>query len=113
MKALLITAHGPPGTLKAVDVARSALPEGHVRVRIEAAAVNPSDVLSAEGRFSHAVLPRALGRDFAGRVVEGPAELVGAEVWGSGGDLGISRDGTHAGEIVLPTAGVSRRPSSL
>ena len=113
MKALLITAHGPPGTLKAVDVPRSALPEGHVRVRIEAAAVNPSDVLSAEGRFSHAVLPRALGRDFAGRVVEGPAELVGAEVWGSGGDLGISRDGTHAEEIVLPTAGVSRRPSSL
>src|SRR5215470_16304538 len=113
MKALHITAHGPPGTLKAVDVPRPPLPEGHVRVRTEAAAINPSDVLSAEGRFPHAVLPRALGRDFAGRVVEGPRDLVGAAVWGTGGDLGITRDGTHAEEIVLPVSGISRRPSNL
>lgn len=113
MKALHITAHGPPSTLKPVDVPQRALAAGCVRVRVEAAAVNPSDVLSVEGRFPHAVLPRALGRDFAGRVVEGPKELVGAEVWGTGGDLGITRDGTHAEEIVLPVAGISRRPSNL
>src|SRR5262249_26025007 len=113
MKALHITAHGPAGGLKAVDVPRGPLPEGHVRIRVEAAGVNPSDVLSAEGRFPQAVLPRVLGRDFAGGVVEGPRELVGIKVWGTGGDLGITRQGTHAEEIVLPAAGVSRRPSNL
>src|SRR5690242_5137859 len=113
MKALHITAHGPAGTLKPVEVPRAPLSEGHVRVRVEAAGVNPSDVLSAEGRFPHAVLPRVLGRDFAGEVIEGPRELVGAKVWGTGGDLGITRSGAHAEEIVLPAAGVSRRPSNL
>ena len=43
----------------------------------------------------HAVWPRTPGRDYAGTVVEGPAELVGKEVWGSGGELGIRRDGTQ------------------
>ena len=113
MKALHITAHGPAGGLKAVDVPRGPLPEGHVRIRVEAAGVNPSDVLSAEGRFPHAVLPRVLGRDFAGEVVEGPRELVGTKVWGTGGDLGITRPGAHAEELVLPAAGVSRRPKNL
>jgi NADPH:quinone reductase len=113
MKALHITAHGPAAGLNPVDVPRAPLPEGHVRVRVEAAGVNPSDVLSAEGRFPHAILPRVLGRDFAGEVVEGPRELVGTKVWGTGGDLGITRQGTHAEEIVLPAAGVSRRPSNL
>ncbi len=77
MKALHITSHGPVAALRPVEIPRPPLGEGEVRVRVEAAAVNPSDVLSAEGRFPHAVLPRILGRDFAGRVVEGPAELVG------------------------------------
>ena len=77
MKALHITSHGPIAALRPVEIPSPPLRDGEVRVRIEAAAVNPSDVLSAEGRFPHAVLPRVLGRDFAGRVVEGPAELLG------------------------------------
>ncbi|HUM10192.1 MAG TPA: zinc-binding alcohol dehydrogenase family protein [Myxococcaceae bacterium] len=113
MKALHITAHGPVDALTPVEVPGPPLLDGQVRVQIEAAAVNPSDVLSAEGRFPHAVLPRILGRDFAGRVVAGPSELVGTAVWGTGGDLGITRDGAHAEEIVLPAGGVSRRPGNL
>jgi NADPH:quinone reductase len=42
---------------------------GEVRVEVHAAAVNPSDIKSAEGGFGNARLPRILGRDFAGRVV--------------------------------------------
>jgi len=84
-----------------------------VRVQVLAAAVNPSDVASTEGRFAYAMLPRILGRDFAGRVIEGPAEWLSAEVWGTGGDLGITRDGTHAEELVLPVDSVSRRPAKL
>ena len=70
-------------------------------------------MVSAEGRFPQAVLPRVLGRDFAGQVVEGPAELLGAAVWGTGGDLGITRDGVHAEQVVLAVSGVSRRPDNL
>ncbi len=113
MKALHITAHGPAAALRPTDIPVPELPVGHVRVEIEAAAVNPSDVVSAQGGFPRALLPRVLGRDFAGRVVEGPRELVGMPLWGTGGDLGITRDGAHAASIVLPADGVSRRPSNL
>ena len=67
MKALHITAHGPATALAPVDIPVPALAKGQVRIQIEAAGVNPSDVVSIEGRFPHAVLPRILGRDFAGR----------------------------------------------
>jgi NADPH:quinone reductase-like Zn-dependent oxidoreductase len=70
-------------------------------------------VISAEGRFPDSPLPRILGRDFAGRVVEGPSDLLGLDVWGSGGDLGISRDGVHAQYVVLPAGAVARRPANL
>jgi len=113
MKALRITAHGPPGSLRPVEIPVPSPASGEVLVQIEAAAVNPSDIVSVEGRFPQAVLPRVLGRDFAGRVVEGPPGLKGREVWGTGGDLGITRDGTHAEFIVLPADGVSERPSNL
>ena len=113
MKALRIERHGPVSDLRLGDVADPPLRPGEVRVAVHAAGINPSDVGSAEGRFAHAPQPRILGRDFAGRVVEGPAEWVGVDVWGSGGDLGIGRDGTHAEQVVLPVEGVARRPAKL
>ncbi len=118
MRALRIRRHGPleglaPEDLAVEEVAPPPLGEGQVRVRVEAAAVNPSDVVSARGAFPGSPLPRILGRDFAGTVVEGPADLVGSPVWGSGGDLGISRDGTHAESVVLPRAAVARWPANL
>jgi NADPH:quinone reductase-like Zn-dependent oxidoreductase len=113
MKALQIDRHGPHADLRPRDIPARPLQPGEVRVEVHAAGVNPSDVSSAEGRFAYASLPRILGRDFSGRVVEGPAEWLGAEVWGTGGDLGITRDGTHAEQIILPVAGVSRRPANL
>jgi NADPH:quinone reductase-like Zn-dependent oxidoreductase len=39
--------------------------------------------------------------------------LSGAPVWGTGGGLGIARDGTHAEYIVLPQEAVARRPEKL
>ena len=113
MKALHITAHSSPSSLKPVEVPARTVGPDQVLVQVEAAGVNPSDVVSVEGRFPHAVLPRILGRDFAGRVVEGPRELLGTPIWGTGGDLGITRDGTHAELLVLPVEAVSRRPSNL
>jgi len=99
--------------LRVRDVNEPGLGADDVRVAIEAAAINPSDLASAKGAFLGAPLPRILGRDFAGTVIDGPPELVGARVWGSGGDLGISRDGTHAESIVIPRAAVAVRPTNL
>jgi NADPH2:quinone reductase len=113
MKALLIERHGPHADLQVHDVPAPPLRPGQVRVEVHAAAVNPSDIVSAQGGFQHARLPRILGRDFAGRVIEGPPEWLGADVWGTGFDLGITQDGTHAEQVVLPIAGVARRPMRL
>ena len=58
-------------------------------------------------------LPRIPGRDFAGVVEAGPAEWIGAEVWGTGGDVGFTRDGTHAELIAVPVASLRRKPETL
>jgi NADPH:quinone reductase-like Zn-dependent oxidoreductase len=46
-------------------------------------------------------------------VVDGPRELVGREVWGSGGDVGISRNGSHAERLVLPAEAIRAKPRNL
>jgi NADPH:quinone reductase-like Zn-dependent oxidoreductase len=84
-----------------------------VLVEIKAAAVNPSDVKAAIGLMPYAVFPRTPGRDFAGVVVEGPADLVGKEVFGSSGDLGIRRDGTHATHLVVEADAVVEKPATI
>lgn len=84
-----------------------------VIVEVRAAAVNPSDAKAAIGLMPYATWPRTPGRDFAGVVIEGPSDIIDAEVWGSGGELGIRRDGTHASHIVLDAAAVRRKPKSL
>lgn len=88
-------------------------PAGHVVVHVQAASVNPSDVKAALGLMPHAVWPRTPGRDYAGVVVAGPAAQLGQEVWGTGGDLGMTRDGTHATFLVLPLEALSRKPSTV
>ena len=80
---------------------------------MRAAAVNPSDVKAAIGMMPYAVFPRTPGRDYAGVVVEGPAHLVGQEVFGSSGDLGIRRDGTHATHLVVEAEAVVPKPANI
>jgi NADPH:quinone reductase len=113
VQALRIDAHGPITALAARDIPTPKPGPGEVLIQVQAAAINPSDIVSAEGRFAKTVLPRTLGRDFAGRVTEGPADLIGRDVYGSGGDLGISRDGGHAEYIVVPRDAVAIRPVNL
>jgi NADPH:quinone reductase len=113
MKAIYIRRHGPPSDLKVEDVPKPSPKPGEVLVKVEAAGINPSDVTSIEGRFPGSVLPRVVGRDFAGIVVEGPQKLVGMKVWGSGGDLGVLRDGTNAEYLVIPESAVVARPKNL
>jgi len=84
-----------------------------VVVEIRAAGVNPSDVKACFGLMPHAVWPRTPGRDWAGIVTQGPQDLVGLEVWGSGGQMGVGRDGSHASHIVVPRAQVRPKPKTL
>ncbi|WMT77749.1 zinc-binding alcohol dehydrogenase family protein [Bradyrhizobium sp. Ash2021] len=82
-------------------------------IEVKAAAVNPSDVKAATGLMAYAVFPRTPGRDYAGVVVDGPAGWVGREVFGSSGDLGIRRDGTHATYLVVEADAVVEKPAGL
>jgi NADPH:quinone reductase-like Zn-dependent oxidoreductase len=84
-----------------------------VIVEIKAAGVTPSDVKAATGLMPYAVFPRTPGRDFAGVVVDGPSEWLGREVFGSSGDLGIRRDGTHATHLVVEAAALVEKPGHI
>ncbi|WP_398478408.1 zinc-binding alcohol dehydrogenase family protein [Tardiphaga sp.] len=84
-----------------------------VLVEIKAAAVNPSDAKAAIGMMPYAIFPRTPGRDFAGVVLEGPDALIGKDVFGSSGDLGIRRDGTHATHLVVEADAVVEKPASI
>lgn len=103
-----------PETVAASEVPKPAPGAGEVLVAIEAAAINPSDLVNMRGGFSHTKLPRVIGRDFAGRVVKGPPHLQAREVFGSGGgELGYTRDGTHAQFLALPEDAIALRPAAL
>jgi NADPH:quinone reductase len=84
-----------------------------VLIEVKAAAVNPSDVKAATGSMAYAVFPRTPGRDYAGVVIDGPPGSVGREVFGSSGDLGIRRDGTHATHLVVEAEAVVEKPNSV
>ena len=114
MKAAYITAFSK--TLESLRV--EAVPDpivtrGEAKIKVLASSVNPSDVKNIQGKMQGTILPRIPGRDFAGIVVDGPANLLGAEVWGTGGDVGFTRDGAHAEFIVVPVESVTPKPHSL
>ncbi len=113
MKAIQFKTFGNPEVLETVDLPTPQADADSVVVQIKAASVNPSDVKNVSGHFEHTVLPRTPGRDFSGVVVDGPQEWLGAEVWGTGGDIGFTRDGTHAHFIKVPLTALSRKPTTL
>jgi NADPH:quinone reductase len=84
-----------------------------VVVRVEAASVNPSDVKNIAGRMPQTTLPPIPRRDYFGVVVDGPKEWIDREVWGSGGDVGFTRDGTHGEYIPVPIASLVQKPERL
>jgi NADPH2:quinone reductase len=87
--------------------------KNEVLVEVKAAAVNPSDIKAATGLMPYAIFPRTPGRDFAGVVIDGPSAWVGREVFGSSGDLGIRRDGTHATHLSVEAGALVDKPAAL
>jgi NADPH:quinone reductase len=113
VRAIKIHAFGDSSGLRAIDVPDPAEGPETAIVRVEAASINPSDVKNVNGAMSQTTLPRIPGRDYAGVVIAGPAEWIGAEVWGTGGDVGFTRDGTHAQKIAVPVKSLRLKPTRL
>ena len=113
MKALRFEKTGSLGELKVVEVPMPAPGAGEVLVKVKAAAINPSDVKNVLGKMHETSVPRTPGRDFAGIVVEGPSEWLNQKVFGSGGNLGFGRDGTHAEFASVPLIAINPLPKNL
>lgn len=129
MKAALLTAHALAG-LQVRDVPPPRPAPGEVLIRVETVAVNQLDlnVISGRGPGAAARLPRILGLDPAGTIIEcgpGVAERVGEPVvvkpnipcgecrWCDAGDeadcpsqtvVGVHRDGGAAEFVAVPAA---------
>src|SRR5882757_2710705 len=113
MRAIRFKSFGDPAVLELAQIEAPAITETTALVRVMAASVNPSDVKNVAEAMKQTTLPRIPGRDFAGVVEAGPPEWIGAQVWGTGGDTGFSRDGTHAEMVAVPVASLRRRPDNL
>ena len=111
MQALRFERYGDPSILELQTLPIPEPGPGEALVRVEAAAINPSDVKIVSGVFN-AALPRTPGRDFAGVVVKGGG-WEGRNVWGSGAGFGFARDGAHADYVLVPLAGLAERPAAL
>jgi NADPH2:quinone reductase len=110
---LLAKADDPASLAPAIERRALSRAAHEVLIEIAAAAVNPSDVKAATGLMAYAVFPRTPGRDYAGVVIDGPSGWIGREVFGSSGDLGIRRDGTHATHLAVEADAVVEKPKNL
>lgn len=113
MRVIEFRKFGAPDQLQLVERPVPKADSSNAVVRIEAASVNPSDVKNVAGRMSQTTLPRVPGRDYSGVVVDGPKNWLSKSVWGTGGDVGFTRDGTHAEYIVVPVDSLVTKPESL
>ncbi|MGB0070743.1 MAG: zinc-binding alcohol dehydrogenase family protein, partial [Isosphaeraceae bacterium] len=113
MRALRFARTGSLENLGVETMDRPVPRAGEVLVRVQAAAINPSDVKNVLGKMELTTVPRTPGRDFAGVVEQGPPERIGRPVFGTGGDLGFRRDGSHAEYLAVPVEAVLVRPDGL
>lgn len=112
MKALKFDKIGSLEQLKIVE-ADDPIPQcGELIVRVHAAAINPSDVKNVLGKMHETKAPRIPGRDFAGIVIS-DSKWKGKSVFGTGGTLGFSKDGTHAELVSVPECALVEMPNNL
>jgi NADPH:quinone reductase len=113
MRALKFYQTGSLEDLRIEEVPLPTPGPGEVLVQVMAAAVNPSDIKNVQGKMHETTVPRIPGRDFAGTIVQGPGEVLGQSVFGSGGNLGFGRDGSHAECVAVPANAVLPLPRNL
>jgi len=113
MRAVLLRQFGAPDQLRIEEVPEPQPKDGEALVKVLAAGINASDVKNVAGKMAGTTLPRIPGRDFAGVVASGPRGTEGREVWGSGGDIGFTRDGSHAQFLLIPAAALIDKPARM
>jgi NADPH2:quinone reductase len=112
VRAALCRTLGGPEVVEVVDVDPPALVAGHVRVRVEAAAVNFPDVLLVAGKHQIRLPPPFVpGSELAGVVVEVADDVTSLHT----GDrvFGSTLHGAFAEEVVAPAAALTRIPDGV
>jgi NADPH:quinone reductase len=113
MKCLLFSKTGSISDLELKMIPLPVPQNGEALIRVKAAAINPSDAKNVLGKFPFTTLPRVPGRDFSGVVLEGPSNLLGRNVFGTGGNLGFGRHGSHAEMLVVPIEAIALKPTTF
>ncbi len=119
MRAIGVTEFGGPENLQVLDLPEPHAGEGEVRVRVHAAAVNPTDTNLVSGAYGPGARqdgPWVPGADAAGVVDEvGP----GAGSWQVGDRVMAvvvpmsEHGGAYAEQVVVPAASVTRVPEGI
>ncbi|MCL2780969.1 MAG: NADP-dependent oxidoreductase [Actinomycetia bacterium] len=117
MRAIGLSEFGGPEVLRAMDLPAEPLGAGQVRVRVRAAAVNPTDTMLRAGRHGGGERPAGgvavPGMDIAGTVVEIGPEVTGRTVGEAVMGI-VAPSGPHGGyreDLVLPARSVTRAPA--
>ena len=119
MKAWLLDKLAGVSTMRVAEVAEPRAGMGEVVLQVELAGLNPADRYLAEGQYpARPGLPHVLGRDGVGTVVEvGDGVSGGGGGWKVGevglilrGEVGVSRWGTLAEKVAVPTGSLTRVP---
>lgn len=112
MRQAVITRHGPPEVIEMREEPDPTPPGGHVRIRVRAAGINFSDILSRLGLYPDAPTPPVVvGYEVAG-IVDGAA----ADVTGfADGDrvMALTRFGGYSDVVVVPVTQCFRTPPDL
>ncbi|TPX69555.1 hypothetical protein SpCBS45565_g02371 [Spizellomyces sp. 'palustris'] len=103
--------------LRLREVPKPVLQPGEALVKVKASGVNMSDVVGICGWLPFVTTPRVPGRDYAGIVEavrdQDDGHWIGSEVWGTGGNVGFTVDGSWAEYIKVPVKALSKKPTNL
>ena len=119
MRAAQFDGYGAPDVLHVSRVPQPDPSPGQVLVRVEAAGINPHDLLTRSGalkRVSGRTFPLGTGIDFAGEVVDpgGTTDFAaGEQVWGSLPAMKRHSTGAVADYVVVPADRIGPRPAHL
>jgi NADPH:quinone reductase-like Zn-dependent oxidoreductase len=114
MRAAALVEYGGPEVLRLMDLDDPRTGAGQVRVRVQAAGVQPYDMWLRSGRLPSGAAPGVpviLGNEFAGVVDQVGDRVTGIEV----GDevLGFGRHGAYAELVVVPADQVVAKPPTM
>lgn len=113
-RAVVVEEFGGPEVLRVVVTDVPEPGPGEVRLEVRAAGVNPADVKARRGLFGGG-LPRRLGSEVAGVVVEVGPDVAGVGVGVGVGDevIGFRVVGGYASELVVPVDALTPKPASV